>query len=160
MGSQAHMSSTRACRFPSAKTANRHARSVLLPTVVRLIISAETNGLVSNTGPRPTNHPPRASVPGYREVEPSLATVLCSLSTAAEGEKAIFQNQCSGIEAPRTWPNKTIKCGSHGSVSRGDMRGSWRDRRRVGSDYVSKRTEAARQSSIKLWPHLQARILP
>jgi hypothetical protein len=29
-----------------------------------------------------------------------------------------------------------------------------------GLDYDSKRTEAARQSPIKLWPHLQARILP
>jgi hypothetical protein len=44
--------------------------------------------------------------------------------------------------------------------SRVDRRGSWRDRRRIGGDYVSKRTEAVRQSPIKLWSHLQARILP
>jgi hypothetical protein len=71
-----------------------------------------------------------------------------------------FQNQCSGIEAPRAWPSKAIKCGDHGSVSHGDKRGSWRDRRQTGSNYDSKRTEAVCQSSVKLWPHLQARILP
>jgi hypothetical protein len=47
-----------------------------------------------------------------------------------------------------------------GSVSRGDRLSSWCDQGRTGSDYVSKRTEAARQSPIKLWPHMQARILP
>jgi hypothetical protein len=39
--------------------------------------------------------------------------------------------------------------GGRGSVSRGDRRGSWRDRRRTGSDYVSKRTEAARLSAFR-----------
>jgi hypothetical protein len=38
-----------------------------------------------------------------------------------------FQNQCSGIEAPRAWPSGTIKYGSHGSVSRGDRRDIWRE---------------------------------
>jgi hypothetical protein len=71
-----------------------------------------------------------------------------------------FQNQCSGIEAPRAWPSKAIKCGGHGSVSRGDRRGSWRDQGRTGSNYASERTEAAHHSTIQLWPHLQARILP
>jgi hypothetical protein len=75
-------------------------------------------------------------------------------------KKVNFQNQCSGIEAPRAWPSKAIKCGDHGSVSHGDMRGSWRDQRRAGSNCVSKRTEAACQSPIKLWPHLQAHSLP
>jgi hypothetical protein len=46
--------------------------------------------------------------------------------------------------------------GGRGSVSRGDRRGSWRVRRRTSSDYVSKHTKAARQSPVKLWPHLQS----
>jgi hypothetical protein len=75
-------------------------------------------------------------------------------------EKVNFQNQCSGIGAPRAWPSKTIKCRGHGSVSRGDRHDSWRDRRRTGSNYASKRTEAACQLPIKLWPHLHARFLP
>jgi hypothetical protein len=57
-----------------------------------------------------------------------------------------FQNQCSGIEAPRAWPCKAIKCGDHGSVNRGDRRDSWHDQKRAGSNCVSKRTEAACQS--------------
>jgi hypothetical protein len=42
--------------------------------------------------------------------------------------------------------------GGRRSVSRGDRRGIWRDQRRAGSDYISKRTKAARQSPTKLWP--------
>jgi hypothetical protein len=42
-------------------------------------------------------------------------------------EKVNFQNQCSGIKALRAWPSKTIKYGSHGSISRGDRRESWRE---------------------------------
>jgi hypothetical protein len=72
----------------------------------------------------------------------------------------IFQNQYSGIEVPHAWPGATTRRGGRGSVSRGDRLGSWRDRRRTSSDYDSKRMEAARQSPIKLWPHLQACILP
>jgi hypothetical protein len=30
-----------------------------------------------------------------------------------------FQNQCSGIEAPRAWLSKTIKCGDHGQSAAG-----------------------------------------
>jgi hypothetical protein len=71
-----------------------------------------------------------------------------------------FQNQGGGIEAPRAWPSETIECGGHGSVSRRDRLDSWRDCGRAGSDYVSRRTGAVRQSPIKLWPHLQARVLP
>jgi hypothetical protein len=38
-------------------------------------------------------------------------------------EKVKFQNQCSGTKAPHAWPSKTIKCGGHGPVSRGNRRG-------------------------------------
>jgi hypothetical protein len=106
------------------------------------------------------SHTPWASVSEYRKSESLLAPVLCPLGAVAEDREGNFSNQCSGIEAPRAWPGKTIMRGGRGSVSRVYRRGSWRDRRRTGSDYVSKRTEAARQSPVKLWPHLQARILP
>jgi hypothetical protein len=56
-------------------------------------------------------------------------------------ERVNFQNQCSGIEAPRVWPGKTIKCGGHRSVSRGNMCGSWRDR-------SARKQRANRQSSF------------
>jgi hypothetical protein len=111
-------------------------------------------------GPRPTSHTLWASVPRCRKSEPPLVPVLRLLGAAAEDREGDFLNQCSGIEAPHAWPGETIRRGGRGSVSRGDIHGSWRDRRRSGGDNVSKRTEAARQSPIKLWPHLQARILP
>jgi hypothetical protein len=96
----------------------------------------------------PTSHTPWAPVPRCREVEPSLTPALCRLGAAAEDREGNFSNQCSGIGAPRAWPGETIMRGGRGSVSRGDRRGSWHDRRRTGSDYVSRRTEAARQSSF------------
>jgi hypothetical protein len=58
------------------------------------------------------------------------------------------------------WLGETIMRGGRVSVSRMDRHGSWRDRRRAGSDYVSKHTKAARQSPTKLWPHLQAHFIP
>jgi hypothetical protein len=64
------------------------------------------------------------------------------------------------LEAPRAWPNEGIKCGGHGPVSRGDRRGSRRDHGRAGSNCINKRAGAVSQSLVKLWPHLQARILP
>jgi hypothetical protein len=70
-----------------------------------------------------------------------------------------FQNQCSGIEASHAWPGESIKCGGHGSVSRGDKRGSWRDRRWTGSDYVSKHGSSTPIVNQAL-AHLQARVLP
>jgi hypothetical protein len=111
-------------------------------------------------GPGPTSHTPWASVPGCRKSEPPLAPVLCLLGAAAEDIEGEFLNRCSDIEAPRTWLGETVRRGRRGSVSCGDRHGSWRDRRQIGGDYISKRTEAARESPIKLWPHLQARILP
>jgi hypothetical protein len=64
------------------------------------------------------------------------------------------------LEAPRAWPNKSSKCGGHGSVSRGGRRGSRRDQGRTGSNYTNGQAKAANQSPAKLWPNLQARILP
>jgi hypothetical protein len=58
------------------------------------------------------------------------------------------------------WPGETIRRGGRELVSREDKHGNWRDQRRIGGDYVSKRMKAARQSPNTLWPHLQARILP
>jgi hypothetical protein len=64
------------------------------------------------------------------------------------------------LEAPRAWLNKDIKYGGHGLVSRGGRRGSRRDHRRAGSNCINGCAGAASRSPVKLWPHLQARILP
>jgi hypothetical protein len=57
-----------------------------------------------------------------------------------------FQNQCSGIEAPHAWPSETIKYGSHGSVSRGDRRDSWREQ--VVITASARKQRANRQSNF------------
>jgi hypothetical protein len=75
-------------------------------------------------------------------------------------KKLNFQKCVQRLEAPRAWPNKAIQCGGHGSVSCGDRRGSQRDQWRTDSNCTNGRTEATSQSLAKLWPHLQARILP
>jgi hypothetical protein len=148
------------CGSSSTEEANRHARSELPPAVVRLSISAGSNGPVSDTGPGP-----RAILPGRRFLSTERANrrscqYYASLGPPQKAGKVIFSNRCSGIEAPRAWPGETIMRGGRGSVSRGDRCGSWRVRRRTGSDYISKHTKVARQLPVKLWPHLQARILP
>jgi hypothetical protein len=135
-------------------------RSKPPPAVVRLFTSAETNSPVSDTGARAHESPLGRRFLGAEKSNCHSCQYRASSGPPQKTERVNFQNQCSGIEAPHVWPGKTIKCGGHESVSRGDMRGSWHDRRRTSSGYVSKRTEAARQSPIKLWPHLQARILP
>jgi hypothetical protein len=166
-----------------AEKANRHVRSIAPPAVVRLFTSAEssgpvcrvrstpphavvrlfasteTNSLVSDTGAR-AHKSSSLGAGSWVQRSRTAARVSTTPPQGRRGRQKIFQNQCSGIEASRAWPSKSIKCGGHGSVSRGDRRGSWRVRRRAGNNYNSKRTEAARQSLVKLWPHLQAHILP
>jgi hypothetical protein len=147
--------------FVSAESSGpvRRVKSMLPPVVVRLFTSAETNSPDSGTGARARES---SSMGTGSWVQRSQAAARASTAPprGLRRRQKKFQSQCSGIEAPRAWPSKSIKCGGHGSVSRGDRRSSWRVRRWAGSDFASKRTESARQSTIQLWPHLQARILP
>jgi hypothetical protein len=99
-------------------------------------------------GPRPTGHTPWVPDPGCGKSEPPHAPVLRLLGAATEDRRYFFKTKCSGIEAPRAWPDETTRHGGRGSVSRGDKYGSWRDRRRISSEYVSRRTELAHQSSF------------
>jgi hypothetical protein len=148
-----------ACRFLGAKEANRRTRSAPPPTVARLFTSIETNSPVCDTGARAHES---SSLGAGSWVQRSRTADRASTAPprGRRRRQKNFQIQCSGIEASRAWPSKAIKCGGHGSVSRGDRRGSWRGQGRAGSNYASDRTEAEHQSTIQLWPHLQARILP
>jgi hypothetical protein len=92
-------------------------------------------------GPRPTCHAPGAPVSMYREVAPPLAPVPRLLGAATEDEKVKF-SKMQRLEAPRAWPSKDIKCGGHGSVSRGDRRGSRRDHGRTCSSCINGCAEA------------------
>jgi hypothetical protein len=53
-----------------------------------------------------------------REVAPPLAPVPRLLGAITEGGKVKF-SKMQRLEEPRARPNKAIKCGGHGSVSRG-----------------------------------------
>jgi hypothetical protein len=133
------------------------------PNAVRLFTSAECSGLsLWHGGPGPRvillgRRPPCAEKANHRvrsTPPPAKSQTAAQASTVPprgrRRRQKDFQNQCSGIKAPRAWPSKSIKCRGHGSVSRGDRRGSWHVRRRAGSKYDSKRTEAACQSPVKL----------
>jgi hypothetical protein len=112
-------------------------------------------------GPGPTSHPPWAPVPGCREVEPPLATVprlLGATTEDIEGEFSKPMQRYRGTprvarqnhQVRRPW----VKSASGIDVIVGVTEGG------LAVITSAKRTEAARQSPIKLWPHLQARILP
>jgi hypothetical protein len=82
-------------------------------------------------GPRPTCHAPSAPVSGCRKVASLLAPMPRPLEAVAEDWEDKFSNPMQRLEAPRAWPNKDIKCGGHGPVSRRDMRGSRRNHGRA-----------------------------
>jgi hypothetical protein len=114
--------------------------------VVRLFTSAETNSPVFDTGAWAHES---SSMGAGSWVQRSRTAARASTAPpwGLRRRQKIFQTQCSGIEAPRTWPSKTIKCGGHGLVSHGDRHGSWHDRGRTGSNYASERMEEAHQST-------------
>jgi hypothetical protein len=144
---------------PCAEKANRRVRSTPTSAVVRLFTSAETNSPAFDMGAR-AHESSSMGAGSWAQGSQTAARASTAPPRGLHRRQKNFQNQCSGIEAPRVWPSKSIKCGGHGSVNRGDRRGSWHDRGRTGSNYASERTEAAHQSTIQLWPHLQACILP
>jgi hypothetical protein len=150
------------CGSPSAEKANRYMRSKPPPAVVRLFIPPpqETIAKSLTWGPGPMSHTPWASVPGCRKVEPPLASVLHLLEAAAENGEGEFLNQRNGIEAPRAWPGETIRHRGHGSVNHGtDVAvGVTEDGLAVITSASTRKRRA--KSPIRLWPHLQARILP
>jgi hypothetical protein len=88
----------------------------------------------------------------YEQLQPKL-----SLSA---GPSATKHGPNKRLEAARAWPSGGIKYKNHGSVNRGNRRGSRHDHRRADSNCANRRAGAAGQPLIKLWPHLQARILP
>jgi hypothetical protein len=145
------------CLFTFAESSEPvcRVRSTPPPAVVRLFASAKTNSPVSDMGAQ-ARESSSLGTGSWVQISRTAARASTTPPWGRHRRQKDFQNQCSGIEAP----SKSIKCGGHMSVTRGDRRRSWRVRRRASSNYDNKRTEAARQSPIKLWPHLQARILP
>jgi hypothetical protein len=89
-----------------------------------------------------------------------LAPMPRPLGAVAEDCQDKFSEPVQRLEAPHAWPNSDIKYKGHGPVSHGNGRGSRCSHRRAGSNCINRRAGAAGQSPIRLWPHLQARILP
>jgi hypothetical protein len=122
-----------------------------LPHVVArlLIVAARDNSPVYDTGAQA--HGSYSLGAGSRVQKERTAARAGSAPPRGCGRRTEgnFLNQCSGNEAPRAWPDGTTRRGSHGSVSRGDIYGSWRDRRWIDGGCVSRRVETARQSPIK-----------
>jgi hypothetical protein len=58
-------------------------------------------------------------VPKCRKGKPPHAPVARFLGAAVEDREGDFLNQCSGIEAPRVWPGKTIRRGAAGQSAAG-----------------------------------------
>jgi hypothetical protein len=85
-------------------------------------------------------------------------------ATSSRGHHKKLKNKFSEpvqrLEAARAWPSGDVKYENHGPVNRGNRRGSRHVHRRAGSNCVNRRAGAVGQTLIKLWPHLQARILP
>jgi hypothetical protein len=144
---------------PAVKEANRRARSVQ-PSHSCALPQLRCNWR-SNSGTQAHMSCNRCT--GYRVQR--NRTAACANATSSWGchgilKRNIFQNQCSDSRQPRAWPNSTVKYDDHGSVSRGNRHGSWHGHRRADSNFSNRRAEAAVQPPIRLWSHLQARILP
>jgi hypothetical protein len=176
MGAKPHMSYKLA---RSAKKANRRTRSMQPPCSYtpfhREPPHKERATAPRLRGPSASLQPvvqPLAWGPGPHVIHPARRFLDAEKShchsrqyrtssrPSQKTEKIKFSKPVQRLEAPRAWPNNDIKCGSHGLVNRGNRRGSRRDHRRAGTNCINGRVGASSQSPIRLWPHLQARILP
>jgi hypothetical protein len=84
--------------------------------------------------PGPTCHVTGATVTTCKETAPSLAPMLRLLD---RGTSAATQG------SPARGPTVPVKCGDHGSLSRGDRHDGRYDQRRAGRNCSNKRAEAA-----------------
>jgi hypothetical protein len=137
--------------FVSAESSRpvRCVKSMLPLVVVRLFTSAETNSPVSGTGAQAHESSSMGAGSWVQRIQ-TAARASTAPPRGLRRRQKNFQNRCRGIEAPRAWPNKSIKCGGHGSVSRGDRRGSWRDRGRTAviTPVSTRKQRTHRQSSF------------
>ena len=122
--------------------------------------SASLQPAVQHGGPGPHVMQPARRLPGAEKSHYHLRQCHVFLGPSWKSEKISFSEPVQRLEAPRAWPNSDIKYEGHGPVNRGNKRGSRHDHRQAGSNCVNRRAGAAGQPLIRLWPHLQARILP
>jgi hypothetical protein len=122
--------------------------------------SASLQLAVQHRGPGPHVMQPACRLPGAEKLHRRLRQYHVFSGPSRKSEKISFSEPVQRLEAPRAWPNSDIKYEGHGPVSLGNRRSSRHDYRRAVGDCANGRTRAAGQPQIRLWPHLQARILP
>jgi hypothetical protein len=122
--------------------------------------SASLQPAVQHGGSGPHVMQPARRLLGAKKSHCRLRQCHVFSGPSRESEKISFSEPVQRLEAPRAWPNSDIKYDGHGPVSRGNRRGRRHDHRRVGGNCANGRTGAAGQPQIRLWPHLQARLLP
>jgi hypothetical protein len=115
---------------------------------------------VQHADPGPHVMQPARRLLGAEKSHRHLRQCRAPSGTVVEDRKDKFSEPVQRLEAPRAWLNSDIKYKGHGPVSRGNGRDSRRSHRRAGSNCTNRSTRAANRSLIRLWPHLQARILP
>jgi hypothetical protein len=121
--------------------------------------SASLQSAVQHGGPGPHVMQPARRLPGAEKSHRRLRQCHVFSGPSRKSEKISFSEPVQRLEAPRAWPNSDIKYEGHGPVSRGNRRSSRHDYRRAGSNYINRHAEATGQPPIRLWPHLQTRIL-
>jgi hypothetical protein len=112
-------------------------------------------------GPTPTSHTPWASVLGCRKSEPPITPALRLLGAAAEDREGDFLKTNAAVSRRLTrGPAKPSGVGVAGKSAAGtDVAvGVTEGGLAVITSASARKRRANRQ--IKLWPHLQARILP
>jgi hypothetical protein len=121
--------------------------------------SASLQPTVQHGGPDPHVMQPARRLPGAEKSH--LRSRQCHVFSgpSRKSEKISFSEPVQRLEAPHAWPNSDIKYEGHGPVSRGNRRSSRHDHRRADSNYINRCAGAAGQPPIRLWPHLQTRIL-
>jgi hypothetical protein len=130
-------------------------------TVARLCAPSASLQLAVQLGGRgPHVMQPARQLPSVKNRTASCANATSFRDRHESLKRYFFQNQCSDSRHPHAWPNSDIKYDGHGPVSRGNRRSSWHGHRRADSNCSNRHAGAAVQPPIRLWSHLQARILP
>jgi hypothetical protein len=121
--------------------------------------SASLQPAVQHGGLGPHVMQPARRLPGAEKSHRRLCQCHVFSGPLRKSEKISFSEPVQRLKAPHAWPNSDIKYESHGPVSHGNRRSSRHDHRRADSNYINRRAGAVGQPPIKLWPHLQTRIL-
>jgi hypothetical protein len=121
--------------------------------------SSSLQPAVQHRGPGPQVMQPTRRLLGAEKPHRRLRQCHVFSGLERKSGKLSFSEPVQRLEAPRAWPNSDINYDGHGPVSHGNRQGRRHDHRQAGTNYINRRTSAASQPPIGLWPHLQTHIL-